>query len=247
MITVVTLNINYDGEKHGEWERRQALIAQAVDRASPDVVALQAVVQQPNQDGGLDQLEQLARLLPAYRHLEFVPAEVLPGGTIHGSAFLSRLPFAAREELPLSLRPGLDDTNQRVVIHARFDLPGGPLHLFNAHFSWNPEQAKDNLDEALPFIDSINDPALLAGDFNIPPESDLLDVLRQAGWQDAWEKLRPGDPGATFEADNPRLRIDYAWANPALAPHLRAIERVRSEGEGIRMSDHLGLKVVLDL
>lgn len=247
MITLVTLNINYDGDRHGPWEARRLLIEQALERTYPDILLLQAVLQDPTQFRGEDQASQLSSLLPDFEHVYFVPAETLPGRIVHGSAILARLPFAARDSLTLNLRPGLDDTHQRTVVYSRFDLPGGPLHVFNAHFSWNPEQGKDNLEETLPFIDSVKDPALLAGDFNIPPESGLLDILRRAGWVDAWEHLRPGEAGHTFEAHRPTTRIDYLWANPALAPHLKGIERLRYENGSIRLSDHLGLRVELDL
>jgi endonuclease/exonuclease/phosphatase (EEP) superfamily protein YafD len=135
------------------------------------------------------------------------------------------------------------------LIHARFDLPEGPFHLFNAHFSWVPEQARLNLDEALPYMRSFRGPAALVGDLNTPPDSDVLQPLREAGWLDVWSELRPTEAGPTFEADNPSLRIDYVWVNSELRPQVEAIEIVTGNRDesGVRLSDHLGLLATFSL
>jgi endonuclease/exonuclease/phosphatase family metal-dependent hydrolase len=247
MITVDTLNINYYVDKHGSWDLRKDLICQALERTNADIIALQAVRAEPGIAGGKNQAAQLSRMLSVYPQVYFGPAEHFPDGSMHGSAILSRRPVAVRDSLPLKRQPGLEDNNQRAILYARFNLPGGPLHLFNGHFSWVREQTQENLDQALPFIGAVQGPALLVGDLNIPSDSDLLDRLREAGWTDAWEKLHPGQDGFTFEADHPYMRIDYAWANASLAPKLHDIEIIRHDTGLARLSDHLGLKIDLDL
>jgi endonuclease/exonuclease/phosphatase family metal-dependent hydrolase len=120
--------------------------------------------------------------------------------------------------------------------------------LFNAHFSWVEEQAADNVAEALAFLSTVTDgPALLVGDFNQTPDAPVLKPLVEAGWVDAWAQLCPGEAGHTFESNNPTIRIDYAWANPALAPALESIEIVgrAQDASGYRVSDHHGLLVKL--
>ncbi len=243
MFTVVSLNINYYVDKHGPWEQRRGLICEALELANADFVALQAVRQDPARESGLDQAQQFSRMLPVYRYVFFAPAETFPDGSVHGSAILSQHPFASQDSLPLSLQPGLEDANRRLLLHAAFELPHMVLHLFNAHFSWVPEQARENLKQAIPYIGRVTGPALLVGDFNTPAGSGLLDPLMQAGWTDAWARLHPDDPGATFEAPKTKLRIDYAWVNPALSSKLKGIELILGDTGKIRMSDHLGLKV----
>jgi endonuclease/exonuclease/phosphatase family metal-dependent hydrolase len=166
---------------------------------------------------------------------------------VDGSAVLSRLPLVESDCLALSLRPGLEDTNRRALLHAQVNLPdgGGPVHLFNAHLSWVYAQAQDNLEEALPYINSVSGPALMLGDMNMLPDSDLWLPLREAGWVDTWQALRPDDDGYTYESDRPYMRIDYAWANRLLAGQPKAIEVLAKERDGVRMSDHLGLLVTL--
>lgn len=249
MLKVMTFNLNYYGTKHGPWVLRRGLICAELQSVAPDIVALQAVARDPQVDGGADQAAQLAERLPEYTHTLFQPAMDFSDGSTGGSALLSRLPVAASDRLELDLIPGLEDDNRRVLLHARFDLPTGPLHLFNAHFSWVGEQARRNLEQAVPFFQSFAGPALLVGDFNIPAGSELLASLRQAGWRDVWAELNPGQEGLTFESNSPTLRIDYAWANPALLPHVTAI-RIVADNEhatGARPSDHRGLLVTLDM
>lgn len=249
MLKILTLNLNLYGQKYGPWERRRQIVCDVLESAQPEIVALQAVRQEPHAFDGLDQASQLAGLLPAYRNVIFRPAMHTPDGGQEGSAILSRLPIAAADVLPLTLLPGLDDTNQRAVIHARFDLPAGPLHLFNAHLSWVDTQTDESLNELLPYLGRFEGLALLLGDLNTPSNSPLLERFRQAGLTDLWQKLQPDQPGFTFESGNPSLRIDYLWANAGLAERARSIEIVANQPDeaGRRASDHFGLLAGFDL
>ena len=64
MLKVMTLNLNYYETKHGTWEERRDLIVQAIRGAQPDILALQAVRQDPDRYDGLNQASQLSRLVP---------------------------------------------------------------------------------------------------------------------------------------------------------------------------------------
>lgn len=247
MLTVMTQNLNYYGDKHGPWQARRELICDAIRQEQPDVVALQAVCSDPDVEDGVDQAMQLSRLLPDYRHVFFYPASVRDGGREEGSAILAKVPIREPSVRELSLRKGLEDDNPRVIQHARFDLDNGVLNVFNAYFSWVEAQAEDNFTEGLAFLGKADGPTLLLGDFNTPADSPLLDRLRQAGFVDLWEKTHPGEPGYTFEADRPDKRIDYAWADAELGRRVASVDLVRRDDRGARPSDHLGLKVSLRL
>lgn len=249
MLSILTLNINYYVDKHGPWSVRKELIREAIQKTDADIVALQAVRQDPQVSSGVDQARQFSEMLLDYKDVIFQPAVYFPDGSAEGSAILSRLPIAKEDYLELSQRPNLEDTNQRMVLHARFDLSDGPFHLFNAHFSWVEEQTRDNLKETIPFINAFSGPAVLVGDLNTPSGSPLLRQLTEAGWTDVWEHLHPGAEGYTFEANDPSIRIDYVFVNQELKAKVRSIEIVSNvqEKPKVRLSDHLGLRVVLDL
>lgn len=247
MLTVMTQNLNYYGDRHGPWLERRKLLCDVIGRSRPDVIALQAVCSDPHIEDGADQATQLSRLLPDYRYVFFYPANIEDGGREEGSAILSRMPAREPGVRELSLRKGLEDTNPRVVQHARFDLEKGSLNIFNAYFSWVAQQAADNIDESLAFLGKADGPTLLVGDFNTPADSPLLDRLKTAGYVDLWAHAHPDEDGFTFEADHPEKRIDYAFANEELARRLSAIETVQHTSSGTRLSDHLGLRVELRL
>jgi endonuclease/exonuclease/phosphatase family metal-dependent hydrolase len=245
MITVMTLNINNYQVKHGAWNDRKALIAELIRQHRPQVVALQAVKADPRFNDGIDQAEQLAALLDDYQSAVYQPFQHYQDGSSDGTAFLSVQPPLQVDQLPLTLLPGQEDTNQRGLLSALFETEAGPLRFFNAYFSWVPGQAGLNLSQAAGFMSKFEEPALLLGDFNQAPDSEVLQGLREAGWRDAWEFLHAGEAGCTFEAPQPTMRIDYIWTNPAFPLSLDRISILSSEKDGVRLSDHYGLALVL--
>jgi endonuclease/exonuclease/phosphatase family metal-dependent hydrolase len=239
MFRAITLNLNYLGTRHGSWPERRPLVIDALRAIQPDVIALQAVWRTV---GGDSQADELAREVPGYEYVAFQPA-VEDAQGCKGLALLTREPLREIETRTLGLRAGTEDPDRRIVLRAHV----GGLCLHNVHFSWVPEQVADNVREALPFL-SAKGPALVLGDFNLPPVDPLHARFRDAGWIDAWGALRPADPGYTFEADAPSMRIDYVYVNGSLSARLRAVELVGAGRPAPpRLSDHLGLVVELEL
>ncbi|GBF08013.1 hypothetical protein DAERI_210009 [Deinococcus aerius] len=244
MTTILTMNVMSYAEKHGAWSERQKLIERAINDAQPDIVALQAVSLDPGRHPS-DQATQLAANLEGYQAV-FVPATTYPDGRQDGLAFLSRGRLPDVQPFPLSLRPGLQDTGRRILLHGRFETPQGPLDVFNAHFSWVAEQQEDNVQEALSVLEgNAGNAAVLVGDFNMQPGNPYLGRLREAEWVDAWTLLHPGEEGFTFvEASEPSIRIDYIWTRGVRA---REISVVLAGNDGpLRASDHAGLLATVE-
>lgn len=250
MFRVMTLNLNYDGARHGPWPERRALVLAEIRRWQPDLVAFQAVWQ-PSADD--NQAEQLARELPGYVHVWFEPVMPQANAAAKGMAFLGRVPFERRGTRALTHRGGTDDADRRVLLRAHCAAHATPVSLgvdgidfYNAHFSWVDAQARDNIHDALPFLNETQAPALLLGDFNQTPDKPLHAALREAGWVDAWSWLRGSEAGYTYESDRPQTRIDFVYANARLSGRLAEIHLVGEPGaEPPRLSDHLGLVVTL--
>ncbi len=249
MLKVMTLNLNYYGIKHGLWLVRRELIRQTIEAAQPDIIALQAVEADPAVANGLDQATQLAQLLPAYHYVLFQPAQRTPTGGAQGSALLARIRIADSPYISLTKIPNLDDTNSRILLVGAFDLATGPFYVFNAYFSWVTEQARANIAEAVPFINSFDERGVLVGDFNNTPNTDVTEPFKQAGWTDVWAELHSNDNGFTFESDNPTMRIDYAWSNHILKRYMSGIEITanQKDANGAQPSDHFGLVATFDL
>jgi len=246
---VMTLNLNFCESKHGRWPARRELIVEAIRQHAPDIVAFQAVRKEPENENGKDQAAQMADRLPEFKHVVFVAAAQHGDGRQDGSAFLSRFPFEQvhHRALSLGIEPphGAEDPATRIILFARLTSP--TLSIFNSHYSWGYPQAASNLQEALSYMRQIDGPALLVGDLNNVPDSDLMRRLAAEGWTDVWAYLRPHDAGYTFESHAPDKRIDYVWATRCLLSSLRAIDVVKEKpsSSGARLSDHLGLIVTL--
>ncbi len=250
MINVLTMNLNSYNDRFGPWTIRMGMVREMVQNVCPDILAFQAVARMPNKYAGKDQAEQLAELFPNYPYAHYQPAMELAGGLVEGVAIISRFQPQDVQYRELSLIPDTEDNNKRALLHARFDLPQGYLHLFDAHFSWVDEQAEKNVQEALQFVKQFPGPALLVGDLNQPPDSVALESFRDAGWTDAWAELNPSEDGFTFfEGTGLVKRIDYAWVNSDLLDRLRSIRVISSVITGLdgRASDHDALLVSFDL
>jgi endonuclease/exonuclease/phosphatase family metal-dependent hydrolase len=246
MLKLMTFNLNYYVDKYGNWEVRRNLILDQIQESRPDLIAFQAVKKEKNLFHGQDQASQIAQLA-GYPNAVFQAAQVIGDGIAEGSAILSRNAPAEVDFLQLSLLPGTEDTNARVLMNCLFNFPTYDMRIFNAHFSWVAEQASHNIQEAITYVQSFQEPYLLVGDLNTQPDSDLLIPFQQAGMIDAWSELCPQESGFTFESVHPSMRIDYVWASPTLKDHLESIQVVGNKisPDGERPSDHLGLLVKL--
>jgi endonuclease/exonuclease/phosphatase family metal-dependent hydrolase len=238
MLRLMTLNLNYRASKHGAWSERRALIVEAIRRVDADVVALQAV----ERSNGHSQAAELAAALN-YEYADFVAA-VKTGPAAKGSAFIGRRRLMDLAVQRLRHRGDHEDGDRRVVLRARIQTRGGDVDIYSAHFSWIEAQAMDNVADTLAFV--APGPAILLGDLNSQPDSAPMRELVRAGWIDMWRELHQDDPGYTFEADRPTMRIDYVLASRDVRPRIKSIERVGAEkGRPPRLSDHLGLVVTL--
>lgn len=247
MLRIISLNLNYYGDKHGSWNQRKKLIIDVLRKNAPDIVAFQAVAAQADLYGGLDQALQIANALDGFAAHYFQPAQTQAVGQVQGNAVISRLPIVEESHRELTLKEGLDDDSRRIVQRVVFNYQTRTLALYNAHFSWVEEQAMLNAREAVQFTKEGGDPAsLLAGDLNTPPGGKPLNLLAASGYTDAWQALYSDQPGYTFESDIPSSRIDYFWASPTLVHDIKRMELLAAPPDaGVRLSDHLG--IMLDL
>jgi endonuclease/exonuclease/phosphatase family metal-dependent hydrolase len=224
---------------------RLHLIATVIERERPDAIALLEVTE-----------EAVADLSDRFRmHLAFGAADGMLDANV---AWLSRTPFDASANHGL---PALAKTLLEV------ELEG--LRLFATHLASRHEEQEhpraSEIAAILALLRDVDGPHLLVGDFNAlqrddepgtPPPGveprgdavpgaarDVLCPLARAGYVDCY-RVRHEDPGYTYPADLPWLRIDYAFASADLAPRVKACEMVTSD-LAARASDHLPLVVEL--
>ena len=248
MLRIVTLNLNYYIEKHGPWVQRKQLIIDQLREKNPHIVAFQAVAKHPELHQGKDQAFQLCESLDGFQSHYYEAAQTQTDGLVQGNAVISKFPMHEKSFVKLSRIAGHDDNNDRIVQRVSFHRPSGNFDLYNAHFSWVDEQAKQNVAEATEFMKRGNAPALLAGDLNTLSASPAFKPFNEAAFVDAWEKSNSHNSGFTFESDNPSIRIDYFWLSPSLANQLNKVEILSPPaGSPARFSDHLGLMLELNI
>jgi endonuclease/exonuclease/phosphatase family metal-dependent hydrolase len=222
-----------------------ARVAEMVRATGADLVLLQEVDRNTQRSGPTDQPAALARLT-GYS-VAFGRTIGFQGGD-YGVALLSRWPIDWDTLIPLATAapsPGAPaDHEQRGVLLARVAAPGGPLLVLDTHLDalgddyWRVREIAGILGVAAG-VGDLGLPLLLGGDLNARPESPIHQMLRGAGFRDAWVECGTGD-GMTFPAVAPDRRIDYLY----LTGGMRCLEARVLPGEA---SDHRALLVRLRL
>lgn len=213
-------------------------VAQVIAALEPDIVALQEVDVGRARTGGLDQAEEIARLVGMFAH--FHPALHIEEER-YGDALLTHLPSRLKraDALPgLLQRPGLEPRGALWVEMTAGDVA---LQVLTTHFGLLGAERIAQA-EALLGPDWLGDPAcraptVLLGDFNA------------TGWSRAYRRLsrrltdarrltgaRRWRGGASFPSRFPLLRIDHVFVSERVA-----VERIAVVDNALarQASDHL--------
>jgi endonuclease/exonuclease/phosphatase family metal-dependent hydrolase len=175
-----------------------------------------------------------------YKHLRF---KKLDGGTF----WLS--------ETPGEPSFGWDAAYRRVCSWVKLEeVSGGRiLHVFNTHFDNEGVEARKN--SALLILNKIEEitggkgAVVLCGDFNLPPESEPIGLIRKV-LHDAFEisQLPPHGSVATFHGftydDPPKFRIDYVFVSDGVT--VQRYGALTDSRDRSFFSDHLPVLVTLE-
>jgi exodeoxyribonuclease-3 len=223
-------------------EERLDDIAAVIAGVDPDAVALVEATSRTN-------AESLARRLG----MELVFGEANLG--VH-LAWLSRLPVrSSRNHRPALLA--------KTLLEIEVESDGGPVRLFATHLAsrHDPRPPAEEVPAVLEVLRAVGAaPHVLVGDFNALAVDDAIGEppagvekrgeavvgvprlaitpLVEAGYVDCYRVLHQADPGYTYLAWAPWLRLDYVFASPSLAGRLLECDVVRGD-LAARSSDHL--------
>jgi len=272
-VRVVTLNVwNTEGDS-----RRLEFINRELRRLSPDLLALQEVVQ-------TDGLKSLPHLLDGLNlnstHQADLQAFAPPFSDRYGgSAVASRWPHKAVEVLDLRLPDAADVPWATLAVVV--DLPGeGELLFIAATAAWrlSAEAARERQAVAVTDLDARHRrelPTIIAGDFNAGPDAASIRYLtgrqslggRSVLYHDAWAVAGEG-PGHTWTIENPNARagadqivgqpdyhkrFDYVFvagwdAHPKAHARVEAAKLAFDQPiDGVWASDHFGVVVDLEI
>jgi endonuclease/exonuclease/phosphatase family metal-dependent hydrolase len=253
-LRVLSYNIQHGGVPVGPDGRldpergpdRVAAIAEVIRGEQPDLVALQ----EANSRSNAEWLAKQLGMSLAYGE----------ANSAFAVAWLSRLPILSSQNHRL---PSLAKT----LLEIDVVWDGAPLYLFATHLVAGRREpdGERRAGEARDILAALEGRSgrrhLLVGDFNAvhpgdsfgqPPGGQPAEYIARrpiqhildAGYVDCFRHLHPDEPGYTYEATHPWVRIDYLFASPGLAERVQACDVVTSPGAE-RASDHLPLHAEL--
>jgi hypothetical protein len=186
----------------------------------------------------------------------------------NGTALVARYGFSGEDEWrQLDTAKNTNPRDSMWVGRAKVCLDArcrSTVDVYATHWYGTGPQGQSTVDrqaeDTVSFMSASRGPHVLVGDLNVfegaasvchqQPNNTSLQVLRKAGYIDAWPTLHPGDPGFTGMLNRagcgtpegaPWKRIDYAWSR-GLTP--TAIERFGLPAPGeAAPSDHAGILV----
>lgn len=214
------VTINFWGTE-APLEERLTLAQRQLHALDPDVIGMQEVRPLPGDGAGRTTADVLAEALGMHRVYEvalrwndddFFPG--YPGGE-EGLAILSKHPIGEHRVTPL---PEARPTEARILLSARVDTPAGSVwcHTTHLHYRLDDGLAREQqvlaIDEVLRAIGAT--PQLVCGDFNATPDHDEIRFLRglttlagrRTHYQDAWQRVHPGESGHTWSSENEHTR-----------------------------------------
>jgi endonuclease/exonuclease/phosphatase family metal-dependent hydrolase len=261
-VRVVTQNV---WGKRGAWELRKAVLKAGLERLGADIVSFQEVIKTAGEDTAAELLE------PGF---EIAHQEVRePDG--QGLAIASRWPVVAVHEISQRVTARVTDALATLAVEVAAPDPIGPVVVVNHAPSWQLDYQVERELQARAAGEFVEDlirgrrvHVVLASDLTDAPDAasvrfwtglQSLDGY-SVSYRDAWQRVHPGEEGATYTADNPILwdwdwplrRLDYVMVRcgrhggPTL--DIKACERLFTEPvDGVWASDHFGVMADLEL
>ena len=194
-----------------------------------------------------DLLEKVASWLPEFHHY-FRPQY---RGIFGLATFVRRsIEVLTEGELFVFKEQGFENpaaigNHARNIQFVRVRTVGGPLTIVNFHGLWNGQGKADTEDRLLQsrkiaeFISHVDPPYVLAGDFNLRPDTESFKILTEACPRDFVTEFQVKSTRSSLYK-KPEKFADYILGSRGLSA--RAFEVLPEE-----VSDHMALRVQLDL
>ena len=204
-VRVLTFNILHGATTNGDFDLDK--IAQVINDANSDLVALQEVDFKTNRARNYDLVTELGlrtKMAPL-----FGIAMPYDSGA-YGEGILTKMPILASKNVAL---PHSEGNEPRAALAVLVQLKSGDTIQFIGTHLEHQRNSSDRTDQ----VKKINEvfagnrfPCILAGDLNATPDSDPILILKQH-WTDCYNfKAEP-----TYPSDDPRVKIDYILFRPA--------------------------------
>lgn len=197
------------------------LMADTIKKFDPDFVGLNEIRGKGTRDDYDRQTEILASLT-GYKYYYFAKAIDVEGTNPYGNAILSKIPIENAETVMIP-NPDITKCETRCLLKA--SLSGG-ITVLVTHFGLShPEQvcAVQTMTSNIR-----KEKCILMGDFNVVPEDDVLNPIRQI-MTDTADSFKA--PLLSFPSDKPDRKIDYIFVS-------HDIKVISADIPDITASDH---------
>ncbi len=184
------------------------LFAKTIAESGADIVGLNEV----RGKGGSQAYEAQAEILAekaGYKYRYFAKAIDFNGVNPYGNAVLSKYPIIKAETvgIPDPTVKKYDGYYETRCLAKLTVNVGEPLNVLATHFGLNRDEHENARDTILKNLSDKR--CILMGDFNVQPDSDILDPIRA--------KMKDTADGRgdmfSFPSDNPDRKIDYIFVS----------------------------------
>ena len=199
-------------------------VAKAITDLDADVVGLNEIRGQGEHPEYTAQTETLAALT-GMKYYYFAKALNLKEG-LYGNAILSRIPIIKAETVMIpdpETRKYKRYYETRCVLKA--ELEGG-ITVLVSHFGLNPDEQENAVKTVLDNVSA--EKCILMGDFNVTPESEILEPIRKM-MKDSADLFET--QLLSFPSDTPDRKIDYIFVS-------NDMEIVSADIPAVVASDH---------
>lgn len=217
-LTVATYNVahcldfNYDKQNRPVDIEKTGLLIKSLN---VDFIGLNEVYDNSEKEELNKQTEKLLKFTQM-NYGEFALGYDFSWGVI-GNSILSKYPIVNVEKIPVPAPPenerfegekiGFED---RVIIKSIIDV-GQKICVISTHFGLNKSEQLRMTDALVKILDNETIPCILMGDFNVSPDSEILQPIYQrlTSVADVTDKRYVN----TFSSFNPHMTIDYIFVS----------------------------------
>lgn len=207
-LRIMTYNIHHANPPSKENFIDLEAIAKVINKAKPDLVALQEVDVNTERSGKeINEAKELAKLTNMHYH--FTRALHYQGGK-YGDAVLSRFPVIDTFNYNL---PKVEGTREEIrsLCMIKIKIPGGDTIFFaSTHLGLSKATRLLQAEKLTNIITSLSKPLILAGDLNARPESETIQLLDKIMTRSCNKNC-----AFTIPVKNPNRKIDYIMYRPA--------------------------------
>lgn len=184
------------------------IMADAIKNCGADIVGLNEMCGKGESPGYEDQTAILSELT-GLKNYYFAKAIDVCGANPYGNAFLSKYAIVSAETIPIPdpvPNPKNQNYESRCILKAKLE---NSFTVLAVHFGLNEDEQINAVETVLKNIE--NEKCILMGDFNVTPDSEILNPIREK-MRDTAECFK--EPRLSFPSDKPQMKIDYIFVTP---------------------------------